>query len=177
MLITMLAVFTAFVSLVFAYFFYWTVHENFPPRDAAGPGVFWPLVAGALLLGAWALALFSRRWNRRDRPALFYPAMILAVLLALAGGAAMLAGPWTTGMDPASHVYPAIVWLLAGWTALHAAVGALMLLYCLARRLAGRMTARHDIDIQNVALFWHFVALTAVIAIAVIAGFPLVKGP
>jgi cytochrome c oxidase subunit I+III len=47
--------------------------------------------------------------------------------------------------------------------------------YCLARRLAGRMTARHDIDIGNTALFWHFVALTAVIVVAVIAGFPLVK--
>jgi hypothetical protein len=42
------------------------------------------------------------------------------------------------------------------------------------RRLAGRMTARYDIDITNVALYWHFTALTAVITVAVIAGFPLV---
>lgn len=175
MFITMLAVLTAFVSLVFAYFFYWTAREDFPPKDAAGPGVFWPMVAGGLLLGSWALTLLARRWNRMDKPGRYYPAAILSVLLALAGGAAMLAGPWTTGMEPSSHVYPAIVWLLAGWTALHAAVGALMLLYCVARRAAGRMTARHDIDIHIVALFWHFVAVTAVITVAVIAGFPLVK--
>jgi cytochrome c oxidase subunit I+III len=37
------------------------------------------------------------------------------------------------------------------------------------------MTARHDIDIHNVALFWHFVAATTLITVAVIAGFPLVK--
>ena len=49
-----------------------------------------------------------------------------------------------------------------------------MQLYCVARRLAGRMTARYDIDIQNVALYWHFTALTVAIAVAVIAGFPLV---
>ena len=54
MLITMLAVFTAFVSLVFGYFFYWTIQENFPPESAAGPGVFWPSVAGGLLLGLLA---------------------------------------------------------------------------------------------------------------------------
>jgi cytochrome c oxidase subunit I+III len=29
-------------------------------------------------------------------------------------------------------------------------------------------------DIVNVALYWHFAALTAVITVAVIAGFPLV---
>jgi cytochrome c oxidase subunit I+III len=50
-----------------------------------------------------------------------------------------------------------------------------MLLYCVARRLAGRMTARHDIDITNVALYWHFTGLTAVVTVAVIAGFPLVS--
>jgi cytochrome c oxidase subunit I+III len=94
-------------------------------------------------------------------------------VLALAGGAAMLAGPWRTGLDPTAHVYPATVWLLAIWTAFQVAVGVLMQLYCLARRWAGRMTARHDIDISNTALYWHFTALTVVITVAVIAGFPL----
>ena len=60
------------------------------------------------------------------------------------------------------------------WTAGHAAIGVIMQAYCMARRLAGRMTARHDIDITNVALYWHFAALTAVVTVAVIAGFPLV---
>jgi hypothetical protein len=31
MFITMLADMTAFVCLVFGYFFFWTVHEDFPP--------------------------------------------------------------------------------------------------------------------------------------------------
>jgi len=175
MLITMLAVLTAFVSLVFAYFFYWTIHEEFPPEDARGPGVMWPVIGLGLLLGAWLFTLLARRWNTADRAAGFYGAMAVAWLLALAGGAAMLAGPWLTGMDPTRHVYDAIVWLLAIWTMLHAATGALMQGYCFARRLAGKMTARHDIDIHNVVLFWHFVAVTAVITVGTIAGFPLVK--
>jgi cytochrome c oxidase subunit I+III len=37
------------------------------------------------------------------------------------------------------------------------------------------MTARHDIDIANVVLYWHFVAVTVVMTVAVIAGFPEVK--
>jgi cytochrome c oxidase subunit I+III len=175
MLITMLAVLTVFVSLVFGYFFYWTIHEDFPPASAPGPGVFWPLVGGGLTILAWLLTLFARRWNSLDKGAAFYIAAVLACLLGLGGAAAILAGPWRAGMDPKAHVYGATVWLLVIWTALHLAVGLLMLLYCLARRAAGRMTARYDIDIQNVALFWHFVVITAVITVAVLAGFPLMK--
>jgi heme/copper-type cytochrome/quinol oxidase subunit 3 len=58
---------------------------------------------------------------------------------------------------------------------LHVVIGVIMLLYCVARRLAGRMTARHDIDIHNVALYWHFTWLTVAISVLVGAGFPLVS--
>jgi cytochrome c oxidase subunit I+III len=173
--ITMLADLTAFVCLVFGYFFFWTVRDDFPPDPSPGPGVGWPLLAAALLLGAWALTLLARRWNRRGATAACVAALVWAPILALCGGAALLAAPWASGLDPASHSYPATVWLLAAWVALHAAVGALMHLYCLARRLAGRMTARHDIDLANVALYWHFAALATVVTVATIAGFPLVS--
>jgi cytochrome c oxidase subunit I+III len=175
MLITMLAVFTAFLSIVFAYFFFWTIHEDFPPGGEAGPGWRWPVAGLALLLGAWSLTLLARQANRADRGAAFQACLAGAVLLALAGGAALLQGPRATGLDPTRHAYDATVWLLAAWTALHAAVGIVMQVYCMARRAAGRMTAQHDIDIHNIALFWHFVALTAVIAVGTIAGFPLVR--
>ena len=174
MFITMLADLTAFVSLVFGYFFFWTIHQDFPPDPAAGPGVFWPTIAASLLLGAWALTLLARRWNKRDWTVGFYAGLLIAAGLAVCGGAALVAGPWVTGLDPKSHVYPATVWILVIWTAAHVAVGLIMQLYCLARRLAGRMTARYDIDIANVALYWHFVAVTVAITVAVIAGFPLV---
>jgi cytochrome c oxidase subunit I+III len=172
--ITMLAMLSAFMSLIFGYFFFWTVRDDFPPGPASGPGVFWPVAGGGLLLAAWALTLLSRHWNNRDSAAGFYAGSFLAVVCALAGGVALAAGPWITGLDPTSHVYPATVWILVAWTNLQTAVGVLMLLYCIARRMAGRMTARYDIDISNVALYWHFTALTAATTVAVIAGFPLV---
>jgi cytochrome c oxidase subunit I+III len=174
MFITMLAVLTAYVCLVFGYFFFWTIHPDFPPDPSAGPGIRWPLVAGVLLLASWILTLLSVGWNRRNHRARFYAGLLAAVLFAAAGGGALLAGPWEADLQPSRHVYPATIWLLAIWTAFQAAVGAIMQLYCLARRLAGRMNARYDIDINNVALYWHFTALTAVVTVAVIAGFPLV---
>ncbi|QBQ55353.1 cytochrome c oxidase subunit I [Nitrosococcus wardiae] len=172
MFITMLGDMVAYVSLVFGYFFYWTIHDDFPPDPAAGPGVFWPLAAAVLLLGAWLLTVLAHHWNRRGRTLIFYGALLGAVVMAVAGGIALLAGPWLGGLDPASHVYPAIVWVLVLWTVIHIVVGVIMQLYCIIRRLAGRLTSRHDIDIANVKLYWHFMAVTAVTTVAVIAGFP-----
>jgi cytochrome c oxidase subunit I+III len=34
------------------------------------------------------------------------------------------------------------------------------------------MTARHDMDIVNVALYWHFTIVTTAITIAINAGIP-----
>jgi cytochrome c oxidase subunit I+III len=136
--------------------------------------VLWPALAGALLLGARGLTLLARRWNRNDQATGFYLALLAAITLEVIGGAALLADPWLTGLDPTSHVYPATVWLLVIWTIFHLIVGIVMQLYCLARRMAGRMNASHDIEIVNVTLYWHFIALTAFITVAVIAGFPLV---
>ncbi len=175
MFITMLGDITAFIALVFGYFFYWTIHTDFPPTPSPGPGAFWPLTGGVLLLAAWGLTFLSHVANRRDRSGLFTLLITLAILLATAGGAALVMGPLRSQMDPTAHVYQAIVWVLVGWTALHVAVGAIMQGYCLARRFAGRMTSRYDADICNVLLYWHFLALTVVITVGVVAGFPLVS--
>jgi cytochrome c oxidase subunit I+III len=174
MFITMLAVMTAYICLVFGYFFFWTVRSDFIPKPTPGPGVFWPVLAAAMLLGAWALTLLARRLNKIDSAVGFYPALLAAIALAATGGAALLAGPWVTGLNPTLHVYPAIVWLLIIWTAFQVVIGMIMQGYCVARRLAGRMTARYDIDISVVALYWHFTALTVAVTVAIVAGFPLV---
>lgn len=174
MFISMLGDMTAYLSLVFGYFFYWTIHEDFPPEPSPGPGVFWPVTSGLLLLAAWILMLLARRWNRQNHAARFYAAIGLSALLTIAGTAALVAGPWRTGLDPTSHVYPAAVWVLVLWTGVHLTLGLIMQLYCAARRMAGRMTARYDADIANVTLYWHFLALMVGMTVAVIAGFPLV---
>ena len=87
----------------------------------------------------------------------------------------LVAGPLLTGLDPTRNAYPAIVWVLVLWTLTHVAVGMLMHTYCLLRRVAGRLTARHDIDLRNVTLYWHFTALTVAMTVLVIAGFPQVR--
>ena len=60
-------------------------------------------MAAGLLLGAWALTVLSRSWNRRDQAGAFYVGLLAAGALTAAGGAALLAGPWLTGLDPTTN--------------------------------------------------------------------------
>jgi cytochrome c oxidase subunit I+III len=171
MFITMTGDGTAFASLTFGYFFFWTVHEDFS-GGIAGPGMFWPMVALALFALSWAAALGAREVNRRRKLAMARILLGCGALTSIAGCTAALAGPFTTGMNPTAHVYPAIVWTLVIWAALHGAAGGIMQLYCLARSLAGRLTDRHDMELHNVALYWHFMLVTALVTFAVVGLFP-----
>jgi len=177
MFITMIGDMTAFASLVFGYFFYWTVRDDFPPGPDAGPGQFWPAWAAALVLAAWLLTVAARECNRRSMAGGYYAALGAAALLTVAGAAALIAGPRLTGLDPTSHVYPATVWVLVVWGVAHLAVGLVMQLYCVARRWAGRLTPVYDGDIRNTTLYWHFTAVTGAVTCAVIALFPLAGAP
>ncbi len=171
MFITMTGDGAAFASLVFGYFFYWTIHEDFT-AGIAGPGMLWPMLAVTLFAGAWAAMLAAREFNRRAAVAPGRVLLLASAALAVAGSLAGLAGPWSAGMDPTQHVYPAIVWVLAIWVAAHGAAGILMLLYCFARSVAGHVTPRHDMEMHNVALYWHFMLVTALVAFGVTGLFP-----
>ncbi|MBM6576655.1 cytochrome c oxidase subunit I [Microvirga sp. SRT01] len=172
MFITMLADATAFSGLVFGYYFYWTVHPDFPPPDATGPGVFWPMVAMGTQLASWAATVVAREVHARGQVLAARSLLIVGIVLTLASLLAGLAGPWFTGLNPSEHVYPAIVWVLAIWTAAHAGVGVICQGYTLARSIAGRMTPRYDADLRNITVFMHFLALTAVVTYATIGLFP-----
>ncbi|MCC9658383.1 cytochrome c oxidase subunit I [Rhodopirellula halodulae] len=179
MFITMLGDMTAFMSLVFGYFFYWTVHEEFPPAEwdgaeVYGPGTLWPMVGVALGIMAWCAVILARKSNRSDRSIAFYGAAIIGIVCSLLSALALFYGPYQNGMDPTQHVYTSSTAVLLLWTILHLVLGGVMLAYCIARRIAGRMDRQHDADLANVTLAWHFIALTTVITGATVALFPWV---
>ncbi|MBP1884325.1 cytochrome c oxidase subunit I [Sinorhizobium mexicanum] len=171
MFITMVGDSTAFASLVFGYFFYWTVHPDFT-GGIAGPGAFWPLLALALFAAAWGLVVLARRYNAVGYVLIMRLCLTASFALTCAASVAALAGPWAHVMQPTTHVYPAIVWILVIWVLAHAAVGAVMQIYCLARSFAGSLTRQYDADLSNVVLFWHFFVITAALTFPVLALFP-----
>ena len=173
MFITMMADATAFSGLVFGYFFFWTRHSDFPPEGMdAAPGAFWPMVALAIALVSWALTVAARQLNAAGAVGAARAALAAGAASSAFGVYAGLAGPWLSGMDPTAHVYPAIVWTLAIWTAAHSGVAIIMQLYTLARSIAGRMTPTYDADVRNITVYMHFFALTAIVTYATIGLFP-----
>jgi len=174
MFITMMADATAFSGLVFGYYFFWTVHPEFPPSGPGmdGPGTFWPMVALGVAALSWVATVAARESNRRGGVGVARMLLALGIAASLAGIWAGLQGPLTTGLDPELHSYPAIVWVLVIWTTVHAGVGAIMQGYTLARSMAGRMTPTHDADLRNITVYQHFMALTAIVTYATIGLFP-----
>ncbi len=176
MFITMMGDATAFLSLCFGYYFFFTVHADFPPAGTQGPGLLWPTMSLALFALAWGSCLVSHRVLKAGSVGGARALLALSFVASLGAGATLLWGPHATGLQPTAHVYPATVWILAIWTAIHAFVGTLMVGYCLARSFRGFLTPRHDIDLSNVTLYWHFAMATGLVTVATIAFFPLVAG-
>ncbi|AZQ68479.1 cytochrome c oxidase subunit I [Silicimonas algicola] len=172
MFITMTGDATAFLALVFGYFFFWTVHPEFPPEGSVTPGMFWPAAAGLLTALAWGLTLAARLRNAAGAVTTARFLLGLSVAATLAAAAAFALGPLTRGMDPTSHSYPAIVGALVLWVMAHLLAGAIMQGYCLARSLAGKMTPDYDADIWNVTLYWHFTLFAGLVTAAVIGFVP-----
>ncbi|EKE45006.1 Cytochrome c oxidase, subunit I [Oceaniovalibus guishaninsula JLT2003] len=166
MWITMLGDATAFASLVFGFFFYWTARPDFPPAGAEHAAPFW-VAAAALAFGlSWAATLVARQSNRAGSRGRAMALLAAGFVLTVAGcGAALLS---VLALDPAAHVYPAILWALAVWLCAHGGVGAIMQGYCIAGLVAGKLTPDYDADLCNVTLYWHFLALTALTACAVL---------
>lgn len=178
MFITMMGDSSAFASLIFGYFFFWTVHDDFPPggmEGLTGPGWQWPMIALTLAVLGWIATVAAREVNARGGVGMARLLLVLAPLLVLASGLAGLYGPWAAGLEPTLHVYPALVWLVTGWTVAHSAVGIVMHLYVLARSLAGRLDPVHDAELRNITVFHHFLVLTAIITYAVLGLFPEVQ--
>jgi heme/copper-type cytochrome/quinol oxidase subunit 3 len=99
--------------------------------------------------------------------------LVAGIVGAIAGSAALMAGPWFTGLDPTSHSYPAIVWALVVWIVAHFAAGVIMQAYCLARSMFDMLTPQYDAELWNITLYWHFAAFCGVLTALVIGGFPL----
>lgn len=166
MWITMLGDATAFASVVFGFFFYWTASAEFPPDGAAHADGLLVLLSALALSLAWAMTLAARSLNRRGRAGATRAALVAAPLAALAGGSLLVLS--VLGLQPSSHVYPAVICALVIWTGVHVLVGVVMQGYCLAGTLFGKIDRDHDADLWNVSLYWHFHILTVLVTAAVI---------
>ncbi|WP_425072203.1 cbb3-type cytochrome c oxidase subunit I [Sagittula sp. S175] len=174
--ITMTGDMTAFMGLVFSYFFYWTALPDFLPEVAKLPAML-PLVAGVVLLvAAWAMTVAAREVLARGGRGASMALLAGAVPLGALGLGAWYWAASVVGLDPTVTSFDAMVWMLILWMGLHLLLSWVMHLYVAARIWAGICTPEYRADIINLTLFEHFVAVTAVVIFALLALFPLLMG-
>jgi cytochrome c oxidase subunit I+III len=164
-----------FGSLLFSYFFIWTVHEgSWPPDGVVRTSHLWPGAAAILYLLSGALIYGARR-------ALALPAAISGLRLFTLGAAIVLAcaflahvnGYWRSGLRPDESAYGALVYAFAGLEGLYVATALIMALFVLARSLLGKLDAVRRQSFDNTMLVWQYTVGQALIGLAVVQLFPL----
>ena len=159
--ITMLGDSTAFASLVFGFFFYWTARPDFitiGADHATGAAV---ALGVTLFVVSWAATVLAREVNKRSHITLARLALALAATCTVGGAGLIILS--VLDLEPTTHVYPATMWALMVWLVAHSVLGVIMQLYALAGSIFGKMTPQYDADLCNVTLFWHFMVLTALV--------------
>ncbi|SEN98682.1 cbb3-type cytochrome c oxidase subunit I [Palleronia pelagia] len=168
--ITMLGDATAFTSLVFGFFFYWTASPDFPPMGADHAGGAALLAAAVLLSLSWLATRSAKATNRHGNVRQARILLAVGMACTVAGGAGLYLA--VADLAPTSHAYPAIVCALAVWLGAHLGLGLIAQGYSLARSLAGHTTPIYDADLTNTTLLWHFIVVQALITSAVIGLLP-----
>jgi cytochrome c oxidase subunit I+III len=172
MAVLLLVAGATWASLLFSYFYLWTVAAEWPPAGQRLPAWGWPVAAGAawtagsgLILGAGrALAAGSRSRFRG-----WLAAGVLAMLAALAFD---LGGQWTADLAPTGHGYGATVAAAILVQALFVAALVAMAAYSLARSWAGRLDATRRATFDNTMLLWHYTSAQGVVGLAALHALP-----
>ncbi len=161
------------VSLVFAYFFLWTVAPPWPPADFGTAAIGPPALALLSLLGGSFVMQYGLRANRRGEASRFRFAM--GLLLVLAALYAVPVVGWLQAEFPGreSAAYPSVVWALHGFQWVHLFIAVLAVAMAGLRSYRGYIDAQRTLEPQVTAMLWHFAAVTGAVAFAVATLSPL----
>jgi hypothetical protein len=136
------------------------------------PNAFAASAAAALLaLSSAAVALANRGVSENGN----CRALWLAIPLLVAGWATSFAAQW--GVSPTESAYGAIVYAFVAVDAFFALSAAVLALFALARRAAGRLDRVRRVVFDNARLFWHYTVAQTLVGLLLLHGFPrLVPG-
>ena len=180
MIVLILVAGTTFTCLVFSYFYLWTVNPGaWPPAGVVLPSLIWPVTA-IVLYAAGSAVIILAGWALEGTPATSsWPTrllLLLAVPLMIGAFAAQLYGPWQSGLRPDAHSYGAVVYTFAALQGFLVAVMTIMVLYTLARSLAGMLNGVRRATFDNTMLLWHYTTAQGLLAVAISTFFPRLLG-
>ena len=161
-------------SLLFAYFYLWLEALVWPPSGRAPPAAGWPLAAALLVVAALIAVEQARRRNRAGDAAGSRRALALALALALVHLFAQWSALRAYGQPPQSHAHASLVYVVAGYHALHVATAAAMAAFVWMRSRRGLADSARDRDFRICSLFWRYAAGVTLTGLLLIHGFPRV---
>ncbi|GAB3540615.1 cytochrome c oxidase subunit I [Noviherbaspirillum agri] len=172
-LIALMADGALFFSLLFAYFFLWTVSPAWPPAGVRGVGLVLPTVALAALAASSAAIFLGTKADGGRR---FYISYGVAIVLALVFLAVELMALLQSGVQAKAHAYDALIHTVVGFQAVHVAIAIGMAGFVMLSPRAGHTQAQCHGERQVTALFWYYTMLQWLAGYAVIHAFPFLTG-
>jgi cytochrome c oxidase subunit I+III len=164
---------TIFASLLFSYFYLWTVRPEQWPSAAALPDALWPIVSGVGYAASGALVLFGRRALRGGASAPLLGMVLVPALVLLIGACAgELAAQLEAGFRPTASAYGAVVYTLSADQALHAGMIVMLAAFVLARAWRGHLAWQRRASYDILMLLWIYAAGQGLAGLAVLHLFP-----
>ena len=179
MIVLILVDATVFASLLFAYFYLWTVgRDAWPPAGMSLPGWGWPVAVAALwLASSGAIAMARGVLEQKHRPGYrFMFAVIFAIALMCCAIGLDFYGQWQTGLDPQRHAYGAVIYAALAYQGLHVALLFVMAVYTLARFSCGLLDRTRRVTFDNTRLLWYYMVGQGVVSLAAFHAVPRLLG-
>ncbi|MBC7944687.1 MAG: cbb3-type cytochrome c oxidase subunit I, partial [Burkholderiales bacterium] len=165
-----------FSSLIFSYLFLWTVApEGWPAADRL-PAPPYPLLAAGLLAVSSALIAYASRSLEKSAAWPLRVSLLLAVPLIGAAFGFELYGQLQAELRPTDSGYAAVVYTMVAFQGFYAFVLTLMALYTVARSFRGLLNSKRRATFDNTMLLWHYGVAQALVALALVHGFPRLLG-
>jgi heme/copper-type cytochrome/quinol oxidase subunit 3 len=150
---------TLFGCLVTSYFYIGFHHATWPPAGVAKPTLQRPLIMTALLVSSSVVLVIAESFFKRRRTVGYR----VGVLVTVALGASFLAmqvleyREKLTRLHPSDNSYASLFYTITGLHGTHVAFGMLVLLWAMAREIAGTAPPPRSLAVKNSSLYWHFV--------------------
>jgi cytochrome c oxidase subunit I+III len=172
-LITLMADATLFFSLVFAYFFLWTVSPAWPPEGYRNVSLLWPSVGLAALVASSAAVRWGESGNRDGNAGRLRFGFLLAIALALCFVLAQAMALHQSDISATAHAYGALVHAVSVFEFVHVAIAVLAAGFVVLRSRSGSVSSSRPVSVGVASLFWHYTVLQWLVSYAVIHAFPL----
>ena len=160
---------SVFASLVFSYFFLWTVTPGaWPPPASDLPLAGWSL-AGAAGWAVGALAMAgAHRALAQGRLATMTFALSGGVLVLTAAFGCDLTSALRAGISGSAQAYGAATHALLAWQGLHVALVWIMTVFVVLRAHRGLLGSAHRVTFDNLRLVWLYTAAQGLVTLLVL---------